>query len=258
MVLSWAGTRGVITLAAIFTLPLATSHGSPFPGRDLLLFCAYLVVVVTLVGQGVTFAPEVRALGVRADPADAASLRNQARAAAVQAGLDRLDQIAADGDIPEETLARLRAGLDHRARRYQSLLERPDAPEDEEPPASPGYHAALRARRAVIDAEREELLRWRDAGRNRVKLSVMAVAASRLARTVPRAASPTRAARPAMAATAVQQPAIPLPNRWTGPAKQDEARTPDQWRRSAALGCPGPGRRRWCRRGGWVSWPGRG
>ncbi|HWG15685.1 MAG TPA: cation:proton antiporter, partial [Streptosporangiaceae bacterium] len=37
-VLSWAGTRGVISLAAIFTLPLTSGGGRPFPGRDLLLF----------------------------------------------------------------------------------------------------------------------------------------------------------------------------------------------------------------------------
>src|SRR3954470_1511539 len=69
-VLSWAGTRGVISLAAIFTLPLTTETGAPFPDRDLLLFCAFLAVLVTLVGQGLTFAPLVRALGLRADEAD--------------------------------------------------------------------------------------------------------------------------------------------------------------------------------------------
>src|SRR5260221_2823912 len=72
VVLSWAGTRGVISLAAIFTLPLVTSSGRPFPARDLLIFCTYVVVVVTLAGQGITFAPVARALGVHADPADPA------------------------------------------------------------------------------------------------------------------------------------------------------------------------------------------
>src|ERR1700761_2875229 len=42
VVLSWAGTRGVITLAAIFTLPLTVKDGRPFPDRDLLLFCSYI------------------------------------------------------------------------------------------------------------------------------------------------------------------------------------------------------------------------
>src|SRR5689334_12097618 len=72
VVLSWAGTRGVISLAAIFTLPLIIADGQPFPGRDLLLFCTFLVVVVTLLGQGLTFGPVARALGVHADLADAA------------------------------------------------------------------------------------------------------------------------------------------------------------------------------------------
>ncbi|HEX3304917.1 MAG TPA: cation:proton antiporter, partial [Streptosporangiaceae bacterium] len=60
VVLSWAGTRGVISLAAIFTLPLTTADGQPFPARDLLLFCTFLVVVVTLLGQGLTFGPVAR------------------------------------------------------------------------------------------------------------------------------------------------------------------------------------------------------
>ena len=119
VVLSWAGTRGVISLAAIFTLPLTTSAGHPFPNRDLLLFCTYTVVVVTLAGQGVTFGPIVRALGVRADPADAAALRNEARAAAAQAGLSRLDQITAELEVPGTALAGLRASLEGQLRRYQ-------------------------------------------------------------------------------------------------------------------------------------------
>jgi monovalent cation/hydrogen antiporter len=166
-VLSWAGTRGVISLAAIFTLPLTIDGGHPFPGRDLLLFCTYLVVVVTLVGQGLTFAPIAHALGVRADPADAALVRTQARAASVQAGLSRLDQIAADDAVPGPVLAALRTSLDGKARRYRQMLDRLEAAEDPAPAAAPGtsdYEAARHARRAVIDAQREELLRWRDAG----------------------------------------------------------------------------------------------
>jgi CPA1 family monovalent cation:H+ antiporter len=161
--LSWAGTRGVISLAAIFTLPLTTDGGRPFPDRDLLLFCTFVVVVVTLVGQGVTFGPIARALGVHADPADATALRNEARAAAAQAGLDRLDQLAADPDLPAHELAGLRSTLETRLRRYQQ--DDDDGDPDVSPVGSPGHEAVLDARRAVIDAEREELLRWRDAGR---------------------------------------------------------------------------------------------
>jgi CPA1 family monovalent cation:H+ antiporter len=163
-VLSWAGTRGVITLAAVFTLPLTTSDGRPFPGRDLLLFCAFLVVVFTLIGQGLTFGPVARLLGVRADLADAALVRTQARAASVQAGLSRLDQITADEAAPGAALGALRTSLEAKARRYRQLLGRLEAGEDAVPASTPEYQAAVQARRSVIDAQREELLRWRDAG----------------------------------------------------------------------------------------------
>jgi monovalent cation/hydrogen antiporter len=163
-VLSWAGTRGVITLAAVFTLPLTTSDGRPFPGRDLLLFCAFLVVVFTLIGQGLTFGPVARVLGVHADLADAALVRTQARAASVQAGLSRLDQITADEAAPGAALGALRTSLEQKARRYRQLLGRLEAGEDAAPASTPEYQAAVQARRSVIDAQREELLRWRDAG----------------------------------------------------------------------------------------------
>jgi CPA1 family monovalent cation:H+ antiporter len=161
VVLSWAGTRGVITLAAIFTLPLT------FPLRDLLLFCAFLAVLVTLVGQGLTFAPVVRALGCRADQADAARLRNQARIAAAEAGLARLDALHEEEHdaVDEQVITSLRNQLRHRLDRDRRRLDVLRTAEGGEIPLSPTYEAGLRLRRAVIDAQREELLRWRDGAR---------------------------------------------------------------------------------------------
>jgi CPA1 family monovalent cation:H+ antiporter len=165
--LSWSGTRGVISLAAIFTLPLVTDAGEPFPDRDLLLFCTFVVVLVTLVGQGLTFAPVVRALGLRANAADQARLRNQARSASVEAALARLDEIAEDAHDGADSHAvdTMRAMLQARLARYRGRLSLLAASDSDQVPVSPRYEAALRVRRAAIDAQREELLRWRDAGR---------------------------------------------------------------------------------------------
>ncbi|MFQ1002843.1 Na+/H+ antiporter [Modestobacter sp. SSW1-42] len=167
VVLSWAGTRGVISLAAIFTLPLVTDTGAPFPDRDLLLFCAFLAVLVTLVGQGVTFAPLVRALGCRADQADEARLRNEARIAAVEAGLARLDTLQSEEHdaVDDRAIEAMRTQLTTRLDRYRKRLDLLSTAEGGEIPLSPGYEAALRLRRAVIEAERQELLRWRDGAR---------------------------------------------------------------------------------------------
>src|SRR3954471_11676955 len=165
--LSWAGTRGVISLAAIFTLPLVTDKGDPFPDRNLLLFCAFLAVLVTLVGQGLTFAPLVRALGCRADQADEARLRNQARIAAAEAGLARLESLRSEKHdaVDDQAIATLRAALRTRLDRYRKRLDVLNTAEGGDIPLSPTYEANLRLRRAVIAAQREELLRWRDGAR---------------------------------------------------------------------------------------------
>lgn len=166
-VLSWAGTRGVISLVAIFTLPQVTDAGTAFPLRDLLLFCTFVAVLVTLVGQGFTFAPLVRLLGVRADHADESRVRNEARLAAVEAAVARLGQLREEqhDDVEDHAIDSIETQLRDRRRRYERRVELLDSAEDGAIPFSPQYAAAVRVRRAVLEAQRDELLRWRDIGR---------------------------------------------------------------------------------------------
>ncbi|WP_179963671.1 Na+/H+ antiporter [Mycobacterium marseillense] len=163
-VLSWAGTRGVVSLAAIFAVPFVTDSRAPFPDRDLLLFCTLVVVLVTLIGQGITFGPLVRALGLRANATDELRLRNRARAAAVQAALDRLDSLDQEdnADVDPRVIDGVRQQLSARLERYQHRLDLLTDPG--ETPAAPRYEAAVAVRRVAIDAQRDELVRWRDAG----------------------------------------------------------------------------------------------
>jgi Na+/H+ antiporter len=158
--LSWAGTRGVITLAAVFTLD------DNVPDRDLMQFCAFVVVLVTLLGQGLTFAPLVHRLGLRANRADLARERNEARSAAVQAALDRLDEIQHEkhDHIEDRAIQNMRKQLTVRLERYRKRLDLIEKSDSDEVPVSPQYEAALAVRREVIEAQREELLRWRDSG----------------------------------------------------------------------------------------------
>jgi monovalent cation/hydrogen antiporter len=160
--LSWCGTRGVITLAAAFALPLE-AHGAPFPSRDLLLLCAYAVVVVTLVGQGLTLTPLLRALGLDSPTADERQMRAAARVAGIDAALRRLDEIGA-GEPRSGVVARMRELYRDRRRHAQERMDwvadpTLDAAEEET------IEAFGRLRRALLDAEREELTRWRDSGR---------------------------------------------------------------------------------------------
>ncbi|WP_229074426.1 Na+/H+ antiporter [Actinoplanes sp. DH11] len=165
--LSWSGTRGVISLAAIFTLPLVTDSGAPFPDRDLLLFCTFVVVLVTLVGQGLTFGVLVRSLGLNANDNDKARLRNEARSASVEAALVALDDLEAQehDDIQDHVIETMRGHLRTRLARYRGRVALLQSSDPDSPPVSPHYEAALHVRRVTLDAQREELLRWRDSGR---------------------------------------------------------------------------------------------
>jgi monovalent cation/hydrogen antiporter len=162
--LSWAGTRGVITLAAIFSVPLALNNGRPFPDRDLLLLCAYVVVLVTLVGQGLTFAPLVRRLGLRANDAEDAQIRHEARLAAIAAAVRTVDDMQASREIPASVANGARALLHRRADRHERLYSML-AETDGDAGWTPELEASVRVQHAVIDAQREELIRWRDSGR---------------------------------------------------------------------------------------------
>ena len=58
-VVSWAGTRGVVPLAAALSIPLTSASGIPLPQRDLILVLATAVIVISLVVQGLTLEPLV-------------------------------------------------------------------------------------------------------------------------------------------------------------------------------------------------------
>ncbi|MBV9485207.1 MAG: Na+/H+ antiporter [Frankiaceae bacterium] len=159
---SWAGTRGVITLAAVFALPL-TAHGAALPYRDLMLFCAYVVVLVTLVGQGLTFGLLLAWLKLPVNSRGERRTRLEARLAAAKVAAAQLDELCVDDGVASEVAARVRRAaqtqIDRAEHNLSVLAEIDDAQID----VVTGE--AARLRHFFIDAQREELVRWRDAGR---------------------------------------------------------------------------------------------
>ncbi len=63
-IVGWTGMRGVVALAAALSLPQTLPNGQPFPERNLIIFLTFIVILVTLVGQGLTLPPLIRALGL--------------------------------------------------------------------------------------------------------------------------------------------------------------------------------------------------
>ncbi|GAA2026114.1 Na+/H+ antiporter [Terrabacter terrae] len=152
VVLSWAGMRGVVTLAAALLLPPDT------PQRNVLVLIAVVVTVGTLLIQGTTLPALARRLGVRGpDPREDALQAATVMQAATRSGLDVLDRMT---DVDEATCALLRSRCEDRLNQLWERLSPRSGDADETPSAK--YR---RARMQMLQAERSEVLRLRDEGR---------------------------------------------------------------------------------------------
>jgi Na+/H+ antiporter len=152
IVVSWAGMRGVVTLAAVFLLPPET------PQREVLRLAAFTVVAGTLLIQGPTLPWLVRRLRLAGpdaaeDALQAASLVTEA----TRAGVNRLEEVRSPED-PEEVIVQLRERAERRA---NMTWERLGRSHDEVEPPSVAYR---RLRLEMLAAERATLVRARDAG----------------------------------------------------------------------------------------------
>ncbi|MFI9274889.1 Na+/H+ antiporter [Kitasatospora sp. NPDC052896] len=110
-VVTWAGTRGVMPLAAALSIPLTTSAGTPLPGRPLVLVLTTAVVVFTLVVQGLSLAPVVNRSGLALEPEHTAREEDDARDTLNRAALDHVEHLAQLESAPEAAVDRIRRGL---------------------------------------------------------------------------------------------------------------------------------------------------
>jgi CPA1 family monovalent cation:H+ antiporter len=151
-VVTWAGARGVVPLAAALSIPLVTDSGAPLPGRDLVVLLTTSVIVITLLVQGFTLAPLVRRSGIAIAPETKVSEEAAARQRMAEAGLARLDQLVGAEAVPDAVAERLR-------RELHTRIEHATA---EEPAKAPLPYRD--ARRELIAVEGAELARLHAAG----------------------------------------------------------------------------------------------
>jgi monovalent cation/hydrogen antiporter len=156
-VIGWAGMRGVVSLALALAIPTAVDGGRPFPDRNLVVFLAFSVIVITLVGQGLTLPLVIRRLGVAADDEGAAGDGRRALARLSEVALDHLDGLDPEADgAPAELVERLRE-------RYRSRLAHLDTQREDGQPDGTRAYAELVS--DLLGAQREELRRLRAEGR---------------------------------------------------------------------------------------------
>ena len=150
-VVSWAGMRGAVSLAAALALPVS------FPDRALVIFLTFCVIVATLVGQGLTLPWVVRRLGVVASTGPDTE-EAHARLAAVEAALLRLADLEIEYPGHKELIDQLRSRFEHEA---SHVWPHPEAPRDD---AEQELLDHLEIRNAVLAAERDAVIALRDDG----------------------------------------------------------------------------------------------
>jgi NhaP-type Na+/H+ or K+/H+ antiporter len=159
--LAFTGVRGVVSLAAALAIPFATADGQPFPYRDLILFLTFSVILVTLVGQGLLLPTVIRWLGLaQAGDKDRQAARLEeynARRQAIEAVLERIDQLAEERQLADDVVRPARA---HHRDRLRHIKHSSDGDDDHRQRTELDDEIAL----LLIEAEREHVNKLSRAG----------------------------------------------------------------------------------------------
>ncbi|MGZ8700761.1 MAG: Na+/H+ antiporter [Gaiellaceae bacterium] len=158
IVISWSGMRGAVSLAAALAIPLVTDAGTRFPERDLIIFLTFCVLLGTLVGQGLTLPLLIRVLRIEPDHLDEKETA-KARIKAADAALARLEELAGEDWVRDDTAERMRGFYGFRRNRFASRFDQEDDGDIEE--RSLSYQ---RLRRELLEAERAAIVNLRRQG----------------------------------------------------------------------------------------------
>jgi len=131
-IVGWTGMRGVVSLAAAIALPQSLANGAPFAQRNVIIFLAFSVILVTLVLQGLTLPPLIRALGLAGATSGPVSEEIEARRAILQAALGYLEKLRTGAidegaDIYEDLSQQYRRRLANLAQARDASLDDTDS-----------------------------------------------------------------------------------------------------------------------------------
>jgi Na+/H+ antiporter len=158
-VVGWTGMRGVIALAAAISLPEHVAGGAPFPQRNVIVFLTFSTILVTLVLQGLSLPPLIRALKL-AGHAEHECEQDEARRLITEAALEYLEETRSKDDA---AFAGIYEDLAHHYRERLASLK--CVPDGDGPPHPGQYARYLELSRDTLDVERQTAIRLRNEGR---------------------------------------------------------------------------------------------
>ncbi|MEI9892377.1 MAG: cation:proton antiporter [Chthoniobacter sp.] len=157
-IVSWSGMRGVDSLATALALPLITAAGAPFPGRDIIIFVSFAVILVTLVAQGLTLPFLIRILRIGGDE-KAWCEEHTARVLANQAALAYLQRLAQSDTEHAEQISLLEAQYHERLAQLETIGEANESQAGVIEAEASRYHQVARE---ALRVEREKIIDLRN------------------------------------------------------------------------------------------------
>lgn len=151
---SWAGMRGVVSLATALGLPLALRSGAPFPQRDVILFITFTVILVTLVVQGLSLPWFVRHFDLTEPEEKAATEEQKLRLDITTNALQFVDEQLARGEA-KGALEELKQRLQSQVNRLNGVLSDMES-EDESDQIQ--FQRFLEKRLEVIEHQRNRII----------------------------------------------------------------------------------------------------
>jgi Na+/H+ antiporter len=161
---SWAGMRGVVSLATALALPLTLRSGHPFPMRSEILFISFMVIFVTLVLQGLTLPFFIRWLNVREPVGKTVSEEKKIRLAITTSSITFIEG-ELSMNLHDEVLSELKTRFEQQTNYLNGVLRMEEKPKKGEPLTAPNFFKEfVESELAVVNHQRSLIIQWHKEG----------------------------------------------------------------------------------------------
>lgn len=162
-VLGWSGMRGVISLATALALPLVMENGEAFPQRNIILFITFVVILVTLVFQGLTLPLLIKWLDVAETEEKEMLEERRLRFVVANSALAYVNNDLAKL-VPEQAIVEVRSRLERQTKYLNGVLHNEQASAEDLDMQHKFFEHYLESEEAVIQHQRELIIKMHKKG----------------------------------------------------------------------------------------------
>ncbi|RRB07191.1 Na+/H+ antiporter [Larkinella rosea] len=161
---SWAGMRGVVSLATALALPLTLRNGHAFPMRNEILFLSFMVILVTLVFQGLTLPYFIRRLNVTEAADKVLEEEKKIRLAITTSSITFIEG-ELSLTLPNEVLGELKNRFEQQTNYLNGILRMDEKPPKGESLSGPDFFREyVESEVSIVNHQRDLIIQWHKSG----------------------------------------------------------------------------------------------